>query len=274
MAKRKKYGKPRWELTLVTPKIAQEFLDTQIEKQRPLTVNHVAEYADAMERNLFLFDGTTIKFDWYGRMIDGQFRCHAIIKSGKRQRVLIVYGLNPDVFKVLDSGKKRTLGDTFNIRGEVSSNQLAAAVGLLWRHGKHKFLTHSNKKPQREDAIELLRKHPKLRISLKKAYPAKDILVQTVGGFLHYIFSQKNEEQADEFFEKLASGEGFKKKDPIRVLRDAFIRNRAKAGVHKKNRVYIIAIAIKAWNAFRQNRSLSGLSWRENNPDEPMPKVI
>ena len=270
----KKYNKVFTVITMLTPKKAQSLLDTQVSQQRKLSNSYVSRYVDAVERDLWRFDATPIKVDWFGNLLDGQHRCHTVVKTGKSQKVLMVYGLDPEVFKVLDSGKRRNLGDAFRIQGEAYYNTLASAIGLLALHkGNGLGAGHTGfRMPQTEDAIDLLEKHPGMRVSLKKIYLARSVLQESVSCFLHYLFSKKDAAKADEFFEKLASGEGFKKKDPIRLLRDRLLFN--KTETIKMERMYKIAITIKAWNVFRKNGILTKLSWRgPRRPDEPMPKI-
>lgn len=276
MSTQKKYSKELTEITILTPEKAQSLLDTQTDQQRKRSHQHVARYADAMKRGLWRFDATPIKVDWYGNLIDGQHRLSAIIISGISIRTLMVYGLDPEVFQVLDTGKRRNLGDAFRISGESYYNTLASAIGLLALYEKG-FLrsgkgSGSFRMPQIEDGIKLLDNHSDIRESVKIVYPARLVLQESVSCFLHYLFNKKDHNKADEFFEKLASGEGFKRKDPIRLLRDRLLFNKTEAV--KMERLYKIAIAIKAWNVFRQDGEMTRLTWRgTKKPDESMPEI-
>lgn len=274
--KQRAYPKVVMEITMLTPEKAKSLLDTQTGEQRQLSQPYVARYIDAMKRGLWRFDATPIKLDWDGRLLDGQHRCRMVVKTGKAVKMLMVYGLDPEVFKVLDSGKRRTLGDAFRNQGESHANTLAAGISLLYLHELDAFLTGKSRGflvPQTEVAVKLLEKNPNLRASLDKVYSARSALPESVGCFLHYVFSQKDKSKADAFFEKLATGEGFKEKDPIRVLRDKLLFNKTQA--IKMQRYYKMAITIKAWNVFRRDGTLGKLTWRGSKlmRKEPMPII-
>ena len=90
---------------------------------------------------------------------------------------------------------------------------------------------------------------------------------------MHYVFSKKNILKADDFFNKLATGEEFKQKDPIRLLRDRLLFNKKEP--IRMEREYKIAITIKAWNAFRRGDSMTKLTWRsQKKPKEEVPIII
>lgn len=274
MKKRKKYPKILMEITTVTPEKAQSLLGNKA-LNRKISVHHTTRYADAMNKDLWQFDGMPIRIDWFGQMLDGQQRCLSIIKSGKPQKILIIYGLDPNTIKIMDSGKVRSLADNLMIAGEQYYNALASALQLYVCYKAKKRLSGgllNRTGLQTEEMFDVLFNNPSLRISVKYARAAKPILSIAIGTFLHYIFSKKNKEQANEFFEKLISGEGFVKKDPIRVLRDKLLFNKTEA--IKMEREYKIAITIKAWNAFRDNGQMTKLTWRgSRKSDEPMPEV-
>ena len=101
---KKKYPEVVIETTLLTPEKAQSLLDGQFEgvMQRKVAIRYVQRYADALKRGLWLFDAMPIRIDWFGRMFDGQHRCKAIVMASKSVKVLIVYGLDPEVYKVCE----------------------------------------------------------------------------------------------------------------------------------------------------------------------------
>ncbi len=278
MQKQKKYSKVVTEITMLTPGKAKTLLDSQFQdsEQRKISQTHILRYTDAVRRGLWMFDAMPIRVDWFGRMFDGQHRCTAVIKAKQSVKILIVYGLNPEVYQVCDRGKPRSFGDALRRNGEKHYKELASALTLLhiYRRGTVQYGGGSSLALicQTQDILELLDENPGLRESAQKIVGARVILSASIAMFLHYVFSEKNAEQADVFFEKLGSGEGFKKKDPIRVLRDRLAFNKVEAV--KMERKYKIAIIIKAWNVFRQNGELTRLTWRgPKKPKEVYPVI-
>ncbi len=274
----KKYAKVVTEITELTPEKAKTLLDSQFKgvAQRKVSSRHVFRYTDAIKRGLWMFDAMPIRIDWFGRMFDGQHRCLAVVKAQQSMKVLIVYGLSPDVYQVCDRGKARSYGDALRRNGELYYNELASAIILLsiYRSGITSYSGGAavSKPCQTQDILKMLEDSPGLRTSAKKIQSARVILAPSIATFLHYIFSEKHSQKADMFFEKLGSGEGFKKKDPIRVLRDRLTFNKMEAV--KMERKYKIAIAIKAWNVFCEDGELTNLVWRSaKKPKEIFPVV-
>src|ERR1019366_7444668 len=64
----------------------------------------------------FLLTHQGVAFDLAGRLIDGQHRLRAIMKSGTAVMVLVFDGCDPEAFGVIDQGKKRGSGDLFAIK--------------------------------------------------------------------------------------------------------------------------------------------------------------
>lgn len=52
-----------------------------------------------------------IIFDLEGNLSDGRYRMWASAMSGVTSRTLVVYGVDREVFKTLDLGRKRTSSD-------------------------------------------------------------------------------------------------------------------------------------------------------------------
>ena len=151
MARRKKYSKIIHSIIKLTPEIAQKLLDTQIEDQRKLSKSYVLKYAEAFKKGLWKFAADPIRVDWYGNLIDGQHRCQMVVLTKKSIKVLIVYGLDPEVYKVIDSGKKRNLSDALTINGEKSCKVLSAVLALLYHYldegqAKQYLLNYKQKK--------------------------------------------------------------------------------------------------------------------------------
>ena len=273
---KKKYTKIIMAITLLTPEKAKMLLDGMYEFQRKISNCHIMRYTDAIERGLWLFDGMPIRVDWFGRMFDGQHRCEAVIRTGKAIRVLIIYGLDPETYKVCDRGKTRNFADALRRNGEKYCKYLAFALisvqiykekGNFNRGGVFRYTL------QTDDILKLLKQRPELRTSIQKVRSVKPVLSVGIAATMHYLFSEIDSAKADEFFRKLATGEDCKKKDPILALRDRLLFDKGQA--IKMEREYKLAIIIKAWNAFRQGKPLTKLSWGgPKNKKEPIPKII
>lgn len=123
---------------MVTPKMAEKWLESNSESQRRLNGNIIRQYESQMRKGLWKGDnGESVKFSKKG-LIDGQHRLHAIIKFGKPVMLMIMRGLNEeDLIKTMDLGKKRSLGDILKIHGVetipgMNENVLASVANGLY----------------------------------------------------------------------------------------------------------------------------------------------
>jgi hypothetical protein len=78
----------------ITPEQAQAYLDNNA-KHRPIKERKVAEYMMEMQDGIWKLNGKTICFDWNGRLLNGQHRLSAVVKSGVTLTTVVVRGLDP-----------------------------------------------------------------------------------------------------------------------------------------------------------------------------------
>jgi len=258
----------------VTPKKAQEWLKRN-ECNRPLKPRAIDRYTQAMLRGAWQLNGENIKFNCNGRLIDGQNRLNAIIKSGCTIETYVVRGLPDCAFDTIDQGVTRSLADVLHRNGEKNCAVLASAIRwlvILRDREKYKVLSM----PIDESMDELV-KNPELRESVAKfvSKAARTIIPGGVGAACRYLCIRpqiKNGNaqgmvKAEMFFERLITGEGLSRYQPVFHLREAMIRNFKETA--KLPHDVIAAMTVKAWNATladKQMRSAKPLEWdREEN---------
>lgn len=87
---------------------------------------------------------------------------------------------------------------------------------------------------------------------------------------MHYTLKALDEKKADDFINKLVEGTYLTKEHPITILRERFILDsRYKRKMPSKERV---ALIIKAWNLFRENKKISILRWDDGRETFPIAK--
>jgi len=261
---------------VITPDIAKAYLEC-MDKNRPFRHATYMKYRRMMEQGSWAENGETIKFCWNGHLIDGQHRLRAIIATGLSQEILVVRGLDPKAFDTIDAPKVRSLQDCLHIRGEVNVSSLSIAAKLQWRHEHDLWTTGGagmNQLSTRE-VEELIDTHEGLRDAVRATHSIRNAGVMTHGtaAFLWYQFALRSPEQTMEFFEKLRTGANLDAGDPVLTLRNKITLRPGGTVIY---RIFIIAYAIKAWNAIRQGHSLSRLTWRHNEKTshEPMPTIM
>ncbi len=252
---------------------AVKYLATE-KRNRALSIDHVNELLiPEMERDEFRLTNDAITFDDRGELINGKHRLTSVVKSGIPITVIVLRGVPLDSQMCMDRPKRRSLADQLKLHGEKNVVDLASAIGFLHRRetGNQRQTGHG-KSPTPKRGLRLLEKHPGIRESVPSSRRIGRELRYSRGlaVFLHYRFSMLDPEDADAFFEALASGADLTEGTPIYVLRKRLVReatSQTQASVH-----YIHAITIKTWNAWREGRDSIRLRWQigGSNP-EPFP---
>lgn len=94
----------------ITPQMAAELLARNIEN-RPLRASTVSRYAQEMTHGLWQVSPQPIIVGTSGRLLDGQHRLTAVVKSGQTVQMAVARNVSEAVFSVLDRGVTRSLSD-------------------------------------------------------------------------------------------------------------------------------------------------------------------
>lgn len=262
----------------ITPAKASEWLKRN-QSNRPLKPRAIDRYAQAMKRGAWKLNGESIKFNCNGRMIDGQNRLNAVIKSGCTIESYVVRGLPDDAFDTIDQGVTRSLADV--LHRNLHKNCVALASAIRWMviirdREKYKVLSMSM-----DSSLEELAKNPGLKESVPvfTSRVAKSMLPAGVGAACRYLFIESRRAagdtrgivRAETFFERLITGEQLQKAQPVYQLREALIRNYKETA--KLPHDVIAAMIVIAWNATikdKQMRTTRSLEWTR---DLPFPEI-
>lgn len=134
----------------VTPDMAQHLVDAANFGNRKLKPSVVSKYAKLMRDGDWKLSPETIAISKTGRLLNGQHRMHAIVKSGVTCRFLFATGFDDDVFGVLDRGAKRSISDATgvdiklaqtatvlvalshgNVRGQITDSEVSRASAII-----------------------------------------------------------------------------------------------------------------------------------------------
>lgn len=166
----------------VTPAMARIYLSKNT-KNRYLRQNIVKYYSDMLVDGKWMLTHQGIAFDTRGRLLDGQHRLHAIAQSNVPAQLVISRDVDPETFKVLDSGLNRTLKD----RTDLSGAEISIST-TLYRLGEND--STKNKVPVDrlmdyyrafEDEIKAVA-HVGSRKSISTAYVAAAVVLQLKHG--------------------------------------------------------------------------------------------
>ncbi len=115
-------------LVTVSPKLAGYILAQHNPGNRRMSTSVVARYADNMVAGRWMLSGETISFCRSKKLRDGQHRLAACVASGVPFDVFVAYGIDEDAFMVINTGRKRSGGDTFKVKGVPNSDASAKAT--------------------------------------------------------------------------------------------------------------------------------------------------
>lgn len=242
-------GSTEIEVTLqqITPIQAAEIL-SQNDKNRQIATGIVSKYVRDMEEGRWALNGQTIKIGRTGRLLDGQHRLTASVKSNKAFFAIIVRGLDEAVFDTFDVGNKRSFADILSDMGEINTALLAGAIRQLWQL-ENGFVQARTVSPSINELLDTLERHPTLRTSVSYGNNFRKLGAPSQLAALHYCFKRADPTVADEFIERLVHGDNLDRGSPILALRDILIEDknnpRRRMGVAER-----VAITIKAWNGF------------------------
>lgn len=254
----------------ITPELAQEWLGMNTHN-RHLRERTVATLAAAIERDEWVINGDMIRFSADGVLIDGQHRLHAVVKAGKPITSWVIRGLPAVVQETIDTGNHRGYHDVLALRGELHATAVSAA--LVWCFRIETEQVRSMKlKPTNGQKDEILRANPQIRESVIKVnYWGPHIPVaKSILGALHWRLALIDEDQADQFFGRVADGIGLEAGNPILLLRNILYtwgRGRDRIEDYVK-----YAHIVTAWNLWRAGETRQLLVWKRNTMAIPEPK--
>ena len=264
------------EIKLITPAIAEEMLKMNT-MNRMLLKDHLWEYARLMRNGLWKENsGEPIKIATDGTILDGQYRLNALILTKISLEFLIVSDLEKDIFTVLDSGKRRSSYDVLHIAGVSQAGKVSSMViRYIKLHGgkvlsedgtryisSSEILSMYNSRSKFWDAVVLMSES----WYVKSQHILSGADIGGVYAFLHGI----NEEDAFTFMDILCTGVNLEFNNPIKLLRDKLIFSR----INKKfsfTKAHKTALIFKAWNLFRNKKTIKILKYDSNVEDFPIP---
>jgi len=212
----------------------------------------------------------------------------------------VTRGVPREAFKAMGRGKVRTGGNIFTIAGYSNGNDLAAVTSNVinyrramnvkdqWQlkdrrddDGKLKraaFNPGSLNSYIRASTTDMINEYEKNMEEYELALHCLFIVrptkllppsVASTVAALALIESKHTEEEVKEFWKCFESGAGLTANDPIWVFRERCRKNQSEKSKFSQN--MMVMLAIKAWNAYAQNKSISVLRIMDG---EPCPTII
>lgn len=238
----------------VTPAMAEEWLLKYNYHNRDLRRRKTDEYADAMLSGDWVFQGDPIRFAVTGRLLDGQNRLNAIIKSGTTQLMLIVRNLPESVFDRIDVGAVRTKKDALQIGQVAHYSRVASAVPVIDRYysGGMSAGGFRTEMTAHEVLTAVADEYSDLPELIEKLGATRPKCMQTsvFDGFA-YVFYQIDAKLALEYARAIRDGIGTQSRPTWHYLRERLLANRL-SKTAKMSRAQEAALFVKGWNFARR----------------------
>jgi hypothetical protein len=136
-----------------SPELSDWLLQNKNDTNRKQKPKNIARYTKAMENDEWFVTGEPLIFARdTGRVLDGQNRLAACVIAGKPFKTHSVFGIDPETFKVIQSGVSRSNKDVFRIFGARYPELVAGAV--RWIKIYHMFHESGERVPNRSLSFE------------------------------------------------------------------------------------------------------------------------
>lgn len=239
----------------ITPARAEELLKLNT-GNRKINNLRVSGYADQMRRGQWKLTHQGISIS-PKKLGDGQHRLKAVIASGCTVEMVVAYEDNDENFHRIDTGKRRSPGDVFQIEGVKNATAAASGVAKYLKYVKNvNGLSDSNHRVKitNQDILEIYRqndeyfqelfRHAKNCYTKLRLYPMADIMGITA--FLN-LNKEYDLQEIKKFFSMLHTNIA---SDDINInlLRETIVRNALES--KKMTHIFKINLLKKTWNNY------------------------
>jgi hypothetical protein len=241
---------------LVTPEQANEWLRSNAEDNRHQRIKKIESFARDMKAGKWQITGDTIKITPEGILIDGQHRLKAVVLAGVPVYMVVAFDVPHSAMAVVDTGTARTFAD--NLRGiEIPHrNETAAIVRRIavWDQGNR--MGKGGQNPTHAELLDRFNAEPEPYVTAAARgvdTSRAKVAAAASAGTAFYLFARIDPEWSHRYFDGLISGANLGRNHPILTVRNRLMRT---GRDEKLIPVEQLAVLIRAWNAFRGDRTL------------------
>lgn len=266
--------KPAASVVMITPEIADRWLKRNT-GNRKLKPKEIDRYARDMASGNWTLTGEAIKFAKTGRLLDGQNRLAAVVKSGATVAMFVIRGLEDDAQRDMDTGVKRTAADDLGMHGEKHASLLASVVRFaasVEQVGTERAARHS---VSNSEVREFLSRNPEIRIAVDAArqFARQMDAYPTVVAFAYWSLSKIDPFETHQFFKAAATKVGLGEGDPVLAMAKRFAE--ARRNREALSHAAQLSVMYRVWNARREGRTMAFVRVKSpKSGDVPVPEPI
>lgn len=258
---------PFAEIIEVTPEIARYLLGNNPENRKHYEARTL-EIAEDIIAGRWQVNGETIIIAKDGELNNGQHRLNAIVLTDTAVQTLMFFGAERESRLTVDMGKPRSVGDFLGMQNIANSNLAASVSKLHVSYLRGVYGVGSSGYGTKLERLQHYLEH-------------EDLLARAIAAVAHTKFSTYvgktslvvayaviypvNGPACDEFFEKLADGDGLKRGDAILQARAHSLEFRSQ----RLREWEKLELFIKYWNSWRQGKTLM----RNHSLSRSWPKI-
>ena len=253
------------ETRLVTPEMAEAWLNTLNDQNRKIQRSHVEMIVRDIRDGNWMVNAQPICFtgdpdstdpDNKCRLLNGQHRLEACKQAGIPIEIPIAKNVPEAAFATYDIHAKKThKGAESGAR--TDDRVLKAAAKIQWRRDQGHPSTYKLT-PSASEIVRTINAHPHLADGFARARRMKAFGSAGVMTYLIYMITQEHKEIGEQFLDDLETGEGLKRENPVIKARTNAIGQRG-----KRNRKETIKDLEAAWKEYKRYK---GILVEEENP--------
>ena len=255
----------RLSIETVTPTTAKKWLETNLESQRGVSPRHVERLTQMMHAGEFDgMNGETIKFNGKKgseKVIDGQHRLWAIVKSGRKQQMAVLRGCSSEAFRTVDnSAHPRTVENYFQIANQSHAKLASQVAKWLYNYeGRKGQIVFTPNKTPGHIAQWAMENHPDIPevvgsvATFCSQFQKAGLGTKAHLAFAHYLWHGQDSVYAFEVARYMGTNVG-EVSTTIASTKQWLINDRPKEGQSMPGNVRImrvLAALLSGWNADR-----------------------
>lgn len=267
----------RFDVIEVPPEVAKVMLKLNTpgpgKQNRRVKWHAVRGYAEDMRNDRWLLTGQPLIFDRNGIGIDLQHRLYACIEADKPFRVAVVRGVDPGAFMEIDAHTRRNYADALSIMGQDTLlRECQAILTRIYEWEQGQLGTTWSLHPSNKILEEVRVRYSDYTVALKVVNQLKSKFrtAHSAVAACYYFFRKVDVDKAETFMQSLLKAVGLEERSPIRLLRQRFENQRPSTQMHTRE---VMALTIKAWNAWLIGRSMEVLVWKATQ-GEVFPAIV
>lgn len=253
----------------ITPEIAASMLTSNL-ANRPMRERNVERLVRDLQDGNFYLSTDCIGFDTSGLLVNGQHRLTACVKAGVSFQAVVLRGLNNESYNIIDTGVKRQVSDTLHRACVPYYATVATLARWVADHESGVQLGSRGINPTANQVLSAASRHADILHDAAQVYHHLNKFTRGTYGALVYWKIRTvcaDRSAVDEFYRILCEAASEERgTHPARVLRDRLLAG----GRNAMPAPYTCAVFVKAWNAYRENRTIQVLKWLQS---EDFPEV-